>query len=170
LVINFSKWHKNTDIFHWIALTFQNLPKFRFLVWKYTIWQHWFHYTPTYNIILALCRHPTLLFSFLHFKNDFCMPFNQVCQMAYFQTKNPNLGIFWRLLQWKMLLYFIDIWSILQPSGIFHWHLVYFVVIKYIFSRFGTLYQGKSGNPAFNTCKIKIPFWNSTENVTREFL
>jgi hypothetical protein len=27
-------------------------------------------------------------------------------------------------------------------------HLVYFVVIWYIFSRFGTLYQEKSGSPA----------------------
>jgi hypothetical protein len=25
------------------------------------------------------------------------------CQMVYFQTKNPNLGKFWRVLQWKML-------------------------------------------------------------------
>jgi hypothetical protein len=29
----------------------------------------------------------------------------------------------------------------------FDWHLVYFVVIWYIFSRFGILYQEKSGNP-----------------------
>jgi hypothetical protein len=50
------------------------------------------------------------------------------CQMVCFQTKNPNLGTFWRVLQWKMLvnstyghlvhfygllLYFMDIWYIL---------------------------------------------------------
>jgi hypothetical protein len=29
----------NTNIFH--CRTFQNLPKFGFWVWKYTIWQHW---------------------------------------------------------------------------------------------------------------------------------
>jgi hypothetical protein len=29
----------------------------------------------------------------------------------------------------------------------FYWHLVQFVVIWYIFSRFGVLYQEKSGNP-----------------------
>jgi hypothetical protein len=69
--------------------------------------------------------------------------------MVYFQTKNPNLGKFWRVLQWKTLLYFMYIGSILQPFGIkLYEHLVYFVVIRYIFTRFGILYQDKSGNPA----------------------
>jgi hypothetical protein len=43
----------------------------------------------------------------------------QGCQMAYFQTKNPNLGKFWRVLQWKMLIYFVAIWSILWLFGKF---------------------------------------------------
>jgi hypothetical protein len=34
---------------------------------------------------------------------------NQGCQMVYFNTKNPNLGIFWRALEWKMLVYFMTI-------------------------------------------------------------
>jgi hypothetical protein len=67
--------------------------------------------------------------------------------MAYFQTKNPNLGTFWRFLQWKMLVYFMNIWPILMPFGIFCGHLAYFVVIWYIFSRFGMLHHEKSGNP-----------------------
>jgi hypothetical protein len=33
----------------------------------------------------------------------------QGCQMACFQTKNPNLGKFWRGLYWKMLIYFMPI-------------------------------------------------------------
>jgi hypothetical protein len=45
---------------------------------------------------------------------------NQGCQMAYFQTKNPNLGKFCRALQWKILVY---LWTlglpILRPFGIF---------------------------------------------------
>jgi hypothetical protein len=43
------------------------------------------------------------------------LPRNQVCicQMAYFQTKNPNLGKFWKDLQWEMLVYFMAIWYIL---------------------------------------------------------
>jgi hypothetical protein len=52
--------------------------------------------------------------------------------MAYFQTKNHNLGKFWRDLQWKMLVYFMIILSIvgtairytLWPFGIFCGHLV----------------------------------------------
>jgi hypothetical protein len=60
-----------------------------------------------------------------------------------FQTKNPNLGKFWRVLLWKILVYFMTIWSmyftllekfgnILWPFSIFYGHLVYFVVIWYI--------------------------------------
>jgi hypothetical protein len=56
----------------------------------------------------------------------FCRP-DQCCQMVYFQTKNANLGKFWTVLQFKLLVYFVAI-------------LVYF-------SLFGMLYQGKSGNP-----------------------
>jgi hypothetical protein len=73
----------------------------------------------------------------------------QGCQMASFQTKNPNLGKFWRSLEWKMLVYFydhqeyltaiwyvylMDIWYILWSFGIY-------------FSRFGMFYRVKSGNP-----------------------
>jgi hypothetical protein len=42
----------------------------------------------------------------------------QGCQMVYFQTKNPNLGKFWRALDWKNdtfyghLEYITDIWDI----------------------------------------------------------
>jgi hypothetical protein len=68
--------------------------------------------------------------------------------MAFFQTKNPNLGKFWRYVQWKILVKFIAIWS-------FYGHLVYFVAFGYIlwlfgifFPRFGKLHQEKSGNPA----------------------
>jgi hypothetical protein len=46
------------------------------------------------------------------------------CQMVLFQAKNPNLGNFWRVLKWKMLIYFIDIWSILQPFGTLYEHFV----------------------------------------------
>jgi hypothetical protein len=57
-----------------------------------------------------------------------------------FSTQNPNLGKFWRVLPWNMLVYFMDIWSILYLFGIFCGYLEYF-------SRFGMLYQEKSGNP-----------------------
>jgi hypothetical protein len=49
---------------------------------------------------------------------------HQGCQMVCFQTENPNLGKFWRVLQWKMMVYFMDTWSILRSFAIFYGHLV----------------------------------------------
>jgi hypothetical protein len=49
---------------------------------------------------------------------------DQGCQMVYFQTENRNLGKFWRVFQWKMLVYFRDIWSMLRPFLILYGHLV----------------------------------------------
>jgi hypothetical protein len=69
---------------------------------------------------------------------------DQGCQMVCFQTKNPNFGKFWRVLQWAIfynhLVYFTAIGNILWPFGKFCGHLVYF-------PRFGILCQQKSGNP-----------------------
>jgi hypothetical protein len=67
---------------------------------------------------------------------------------GFFQTKNPNMGKFWRALDWKIIVYFMAIWNILCPIGIFCIHMVHFVFIWYIFSGFGIMYQEKSGNPA----------------------
>jgi hypothetical protein len=39
------------------------------------------------------------------------------------------------------------IWNIVQTFGIFYDYLVHFVFIWYIFSGFGIMHQGKSGNP-----------------------
>jgi hypothetical protein len=75
--------------------------------------------------------------------------------MVCFQTKNPTLGKFWRVLQWKILGSFMTIWSIFRPLKIFYVHLVYFVVIWYISTCFGILYQEKSGNPALHENKKK---------------
>jgi hypothetical protein len=69
------------------------------------------------------------------------------CQMVQLQTKNPNLGKFWRLLQLKVLVYFMSIWSILRPFGRFYGHLVYCVVIWFIFPVLVCFYRAKSGNP-----------------------
>jgi hypothetical protein len=49
----------------------------------------------------------------------------QGCQMVYFQTENSNLGKFWRVLQWKMLVF-------LWPFGLFYGRLVNIVAIGYI--------------------------------------
>jgi hypothetical protein len=66
--------------------------------------------------------------------------------MVCFQTKHPNLGKFWRALDWKMFIYFKATWNILWRFGIFYGHLVHFVFIWYIFSGFSIMYQEKSGN------------------------
>jgi hypothetical protein len=71
----------------------------------------------------------------------------QGCQMVGFQTKNSNLGKFWRATQWKILVYYMTVWYILRPLEIFYGRLVYFVAICYISPRFRNLYQEKSGNP-----------------------
>jgi hypothetical protein len=70
-----------------------------------------------------------------------------------FSNKNPKLGKLRRALErlenvdileywniWNIGVFFPNIWDILWPFGTFCGHLVYF-------SRFGMLYQEKSGNP-----------------------
>jgi hypothetical protein len=86
------------------------------------------------------------------------------CQMLYFQTKNSNLGSFWRALQFKMLVYIKDIYSLLRPFDIFYAHLVYFVLILYIFLCVGKLYQEKSGNP-FLEGKMKTTSLRGTDLI-----
>jgi hypothetical protein len=44
--------------------------------------------------------------------------------MVYFQTKNPDLGTFWRILQKKRLVYSMAVWNILGSFGKFCGHLV----------------------------------------------
>jgi hypothetical protein len=55
----------------------------------------------------------------------------QGCQTVFFQTKNPNLGKFWRVLQWKLfvylmsiLVYLTPICQILWPFGMFSGYFV----------------------------------------------
>jgi hypothetical protein len=80
----------------------------------------------------------------------------RVARWLYFQTQNRNLGTLSRVLQWKMLVYFMDIWSILSPLDIFYGHMVYMVVIWYNFPRFGMLHQEKSGNPVLESLILEI--------------
>jgi hypothetical protein len=67
---------------------------------------------------------------------------NQGCQMVCFQTKNPNLGKFWRVLQWKIMVFFMDTWSIftafcyiLWTFGIVRGNLVYYFPFWYFVPR-----------------------------------
>jgi hypothetical protein len=65
----------------------------------------------------------------------------QGCQMAYFQTKNPDMGKFLTVLQWKMLVYYVSIWYIFWLLGIFFGYLGKILAIWSSISRFGILYQ-----------------------------
>jgi hypothetical protein len=62
-------------------------------------------------------------------------------------NQNPKLGKFLRALDWKMLIYLMAIWNILQTFAICYDHLVDFLFVWCIFSSFGIMHQEKSGNP-----------------------
>jgi hypothetical protein len=71
--------------------------------------------------------------------------------MVSFQTKNPNLDKFWSALDWKMLIYFMAICSILRTFGIFYNQMVCTFCVHLVhFSGFGIMYQEKSGNPGLH--------------------
>jgi hypothetical protein len=53
--------------------------------------------------------------------------------MVYFQTKNPDLGKFWKVFQWKMLVF-------LWPFCLFYGHMVYVMAIWYILWSFGIFF------------------------------
>jgi hypothetical protein len=82
-------------------------------------------------------------FFFIFHYNTYALNSLQCFQMVYFQTKNPNSGKFWKVLQLKLLV-------ILWPLCLVYGEMVYFRAIWYIliyFFRFGMLYREKSGNP-----------------------
>jgi hypothetical protein len=77
----------------------------------------------------------------------------QGCQMVCFQTKNLNLGKFWRALDWKMLIYFMAIWNILRTFDIIYSLLSRFVVIWYIFPVLVS--RTKKNLATLSSCKTK---------------
>jgi hypothetical protein len=136
-------------------------------------------------------RHQTFGIEFPNVSSEFqvgskltvCLLFTtrlQGCPMVYFQTQNPNLGKFSRVLQLKMLVYFMAIWPILLPVGIhIVWPFGIFLTIWYTyFSRFGMLHQEKSGNPCttpkrfffcFDSWNIKKAFLESRKSPAEKF-
>jgi hypothetical protein len=70
-------------------------------------------------------------------------------RLLYFQAKNHNLGKFWKVLNWKMFVNYMVIWSILQPLGIFYSLLCIFSSFGTFSPLFGMLYLEKSGNPVW---------------------
>jgi hypothetical protein len=82
----------------------------------------------------------------------------QGCQMFCFRTKNPNLGKFWRALDWKKWIYvfyghlenFTDIWDI-------------FMTIWYILYSFGTFFPVLVSWTKKNLATL---IWKSTKERT----
>jgi hypothetical protein len=82
--------------------------------------------------------------------------------MVYFQTENPNLGTFWRVLAWQMLLYFTIIWNIfmailhnLWQFGIVCGHLVYLFPFWYVWTKKHLAATVQSGSKPFsNHCAL----------------
>jgi hypothetical protein len=124
---------KYTDIFHCKILpNLPNPPKFGFFVWKYTIWQPRIRvYTHSRQIMKTMLENVMQL-SDIGSKFDELRP--GLPDGLFSDQKNRNLGKCWRVLQWKMLVYFL--WKF----GLFCGNLV-------PFPSFGILYQENYGNP-----------------------
>jgi hypothetical protein len=58
---------------------------------------------------------------------------NRVARWFVFQPKIPNWENNSRVSDWKMLIYFMDMWNNLWTFGIFHEHSAHCVFIWYIF-------------------------------------
>jgi hypothetical protein len=63
------------------------------------------------------------------------------------------------MLRWKMVVYFMTVWSILLPFGIFGGHLVYFWSFGTFFSVLVFWYREKSGNPDCGDYFNQVPDW-----------
>jgi hypothetical protein len=65
-----------------------------------------------------------------------------------FSNQNPILGKFWRVLFWKILVYFMaTVYNCQLPIGKFNGHLLHFVVIWYIFFSFWFIVPRKIWQP-----------------------
>jgi hypothetical protein len=101
----------------------------------FPIWYFWFEKTPSGNPAPnndenSLILRKTIRRHLNAFGNTASViAAQQGCQMVCFQTKNSALSKFWKILQKKILVYFMTIWSILRPLEITYGHLVFFVVI-----------------------------------------
>jgi hypothetical protein len=98
----------------------ENIAKFAcYLVYFMTNW--YFYY---YLVFWVHCYSFGKLYQDKSGSPDLRDELVQGCQMVCFQTKNPNLEKIWRVLQRKMLVYFMDTSSILRSFVIFYLHLV----------------------------------------------
>jgi hypothetical protein len=81
----------------------------------------------------------------------------RVARWFILRPKNPNLGIFLSVLQWKMVVNFMVIWSILLPFRI--WPFGIFCGHFGIISHFGMSNQEKSCNPVLKALGTRVARW-----------
>jgi hypothetical protein len=92
-------------------------------------------------------NHPSGNYASSGFQVCISLVMDQGCQIAYFLTKKKQFGLILEGLGMEDVGIFYGHLFYLLLFGIFCDLFVYFIVIWYIFPRFGTLYQDKSGNP-----------------------
>jgi hypothetical protein len=82
---------------------------------------------------------------------------------GFFQTKNPNLGKFWWVLQWKILAYFMTIWSILRLLKIFM--VIWYILWSFgIFTPVSVFWSKKNLATLVWTCRVRS--FNATYSST----
>jgi hypothetical protein len=96
-------------------------------------------------------------------KNLYALLWQQSCQI--FTPKIPIWVNFWKVLQWKMLVYYMDIRSILRLFGIVLSQLVYFMAILVYFSPFWCVALRKIWQPWFG--RIMTVLNLAAENAIR---
>jgi hypothetical protein len=86
-------------------------------------------------------------------------PSARVARRCIFRPKLVIWVNFWSVLRLKILVYFMEIWSILWPFDIFYGQLAYFVVILYTYITPFLVYYTKK-NLAILPSSVKSRFWN----------
>jgi hypothetical protein len=96
--------------------------------------------------------------------------------MAYFKPKIPILAKFFRVLQWKMLVDYMAIWSILRLFVTYMclWTFGNFVFIWYIFTKINLAVRPsiEKQQQSWETAQSKqgVTFWREKSLVSRSFM
>jgi hypothetical protein len=103
-------------------------------------------------------------------KPDMC-----VVQMVYFQTKNTKCGIFWKALEWEILVYFMHFWNFLSCllNCIAVWYILWsfgiflpfwYVVPRKIWQPWYSLHKHVAGSHKSRRQKLFPDFWQETDS------
>jgi hypothetical protein len=98
----------------------------------------------------------------------------RVARWYIFKTKNPNLGTFFSVLQGKMLVKFMAIWSILLPFRIFCGHFGIFYPFWYVAPRkiwqpWWKLGQNNNKGVSHLTSRVARFFWTDYTKAGKKY-